>query len=202
MANTLPEASVQFCKQHGKAFLRWLKDNTVKCVCTISFGPDEQKQRGVIDADTVLLCRRCYVPLGLHQVCCATLVPTPAAHATAASAVLAARPRSRCALLPLCHGRLSRSLASLSALATASAAAAATALTATLATATAPPPHRRPSPRRPRCQPRRHPRRCPHRRRRHCGAAATTVAARDRAAVTDPLLPQFAFLERPSRCVP
>ena len=54
MANTLPEASVKYCEKHGQAFLLWLKDNTVECACNISFGPDEDKQRGVIDADTVI----------------------------------------------------------------------------------------------------------------------------------------------------
>jgi len=57
-----------FAEQHGPALLQWLQINTVECACTTPFGPDENLQRGTIDLTTSLACRRCYVPLGLHDV--------------------------------------------------------------------------------------------------------------------------------------
>ena len=46
----------------------WLQDNTVDCACSTPFGPDETLQRGTIDLTTSIACRRCFVPLGLHNV--------------------------------------------------------------------------------------------------------------------------------------
>ena len=57
-----------FVEQHGPALLEWLRTNTVECACTTPFGPDENLQRGTIDLTTSIACRRCYVPLGLHDV--------------------------------------------------------------------------------------------------------------------------------------
>ena len=57
-----------FVELHGPALLQWLQTNTVECACTTPFGPDENLQRGTIDLTTSIACRRCYVPLGLHDV--------------------------------------------------------------------------------------------------------------------------------------
>ena len=57
-----------FAEQHGPALLQWLQTNTVECACTTPFGPDENLRRGTIDLTTSISCRRCYVPLGLHDV--------------------------------------------------------------------------------------------------------------------------------------
>ena len=57
-----------FVQLHGPALLQWLRTNTVECACTTPFGPDENLQRGTIDLTTSIACRRCYVPLGLHDV--------------------------------------------------------------------------------------------------------------------------------------
>ena len=57
-----------FAEQHGPALLQWLQTNTVECACTTPFGPDENLRRGTIDLTTSIACRRCYVPLGLHDV--------------------------------------------------------------------------------------------------------------------------------------
>ena len=59
-----------FVAKHGGIFASWLQDNTVECACEeLRFGPDEKLQRGqTIDADTVIHCRRCYVPLGIRDV--------------------------------------------------------------------------------------------------------------------------------------
>ena len=65
MSNMTAEAFVEL---HGPALLRWLQTNTVECVRTTPFGPDENLQRGTIDLTTSIACRRCYVPLGLHDV--------------------------------------------------------------------------------------------------------------------------------------
>ena len=55
-----------FCETHCEAIVTWLRDNTTECACdTIRFGPDDKLQRGdLIDTTTVILCRRCYVPVG------------------------------------------------------------------------------------------------------------------------------------------
>jgi hypothetical protein len=57
-----------FVEQHGPDLLQWLQTNTVECACTTPFGPDENLRRGTIDLTTSISCRRCYVPLGLHDV--------------------------------------------------------------------------------------------------------------------------------------
>ena len=57
-----------FAEQHGPALLQWLQTNTVECACTTTFGPNENLRRGTIDLTTSIACRRCYVPLGLHDV--------------------------------------------------------------------------------------------------------------------------------------
>ena len=57
-----------FVERHGPALLQWLQTNTVECACSTPFGPDENLQRGTIDLTTSIACRRCYVPLGLHDV--------------------------------------------------------------------------------------------------------------------------------------
>ena len=77
-----------FVKKHGPALLRWLENNTVECACPTPFGPDESLQRGTVDLTTSIACRRCYVPLGLHNVRLALLrgdpnpnpCPVPNAH--------------------------------------------------------------------------------------------------------------------------
>ena len=77
-----------FVEKHGPALLRWLKNNTVECACPTPFGPDESLQRGTVDLTTSIACRRCYVPLGLHNVRLALLrgdpnpnpCPVPNAH--------------------------------------------------------------------------------------------------------------------------
>ena len=66
-----------FVEKHGGRIVKWLHDNTVDCACDqIRFGPDEKLQRfkkedkeAAIDVTTVISCRRCYVPVGLHEVC-------------------------------------------------------------------------------------------------------------------------------------
>ena len=54
--------------------MQWLQDNTKDCECDqMRFGPDEKLRRfrkdEAIDVATVISCRRCYVPVGLHDVC-------------------------------------------------------------------------------------------------------------------------------------
>ena len=57
-----------FVERHGPALLQWLQANTVECACSTPFGPNETLQRGTIYLTTSIACRRCYVPLGLHDV--------------------------------------------------------------------------------------------------------------------------------------
>ena len=59
-----------FVEMHGETIVKWLAENVDECACDeITFGTDEKLQRGeTIDAETVVLCRRCYVPVGLHAV--------------------------------------------------------------------------------------------------------------------------------------
>ena len=70
-----------FCEKHGRAIVRWLRDNTTECDCdsALKFGADEKlahkKEDKKVDADTVILCRRCFVPVGLHNVCLRTAQP-------------------------------------------------------------------------------------------------------------------------------
>ena len=61
--------SAIFCSAHGVTFAAWLRDNTQECKCDEKYGNDETRQRGdVINADTEILCRRCFVPVGLPDV--------------------------------------------------------------------------------------------------------------------------------------
>ena len=56
----------QYATEHGAAMVEWLRDNTVECACALPFGCDENHRTGgKIDADTEILCRRCFVPFGL-----------------------------------------------------------------------------------------------------------------------------------------
>ena len=71
----------EYREAHGDTFVEWLRDNTVQCACEHRYGADETKRRGeVIDADTEITCRRCFVPIGLHPVsprCPAPRCPAP-----------------------------------------------------------------------------------------------------------------------------
>ena len=59
----------QYVSAHGEAFTEWLQENTEECECDVKYGNDETRQRGdVINADTEILCRRCFVPVGLQDV--------------------------------------------------------------------------------------------------------------------------------------
>ena len=61
--------SAEFCSAHGDTFVAWLRDNTQECKCDEKYGNDEARQRGdVINADNEILCRRCFVPVGLQDV--------------------------------------------------------------------------------------------------------------------------------------
>ena len=61
--------SAEFCSAHGNTFVAWLRDNTQECKCDEKYGNDEARQRGdVINADNEILCRRCFVPVGLQAV--------------------------------------------------------------------------------------------------------------------------------------
>ena len=73
-----------FHKKYGKKIATWLRDNTSECACDSSllFGADEKlahpKEGGrtiMVDTDTVMLCRRCFVPVGLTNVCLRTAQP-------------------------------------------------------------------------------------------------------------------------------
>ena len=66
-----------FVERHGRALLQWLQANTVECACSTPFGPDESLQRGTIDLTTSIACRRCFIPLGLHDVRLPRGNPTP-----------------------------------------------------------------------------------------------------------------------------
>ena len=66
-----PHPAELFCKAHGAAFVEWLEENTVECDCEVKYGCDETKRHGdeaFVNADTELTCRRCFVPIGLHDV--------------------------------------------------------------------------------------------------------------------------------------
>ena len=59
----------EFCSAHGKAFVTWLQKNTEECKCKEKYANDETKQTsGAIDVETEILCRRCFVPVGLKDV--------------------------------------------------------------------------------------------------------------------------------------
>ena len=59
----------QYATEHGAAMVEWLRDNTVECACALPFGCDDaHRTGGVIDAETQISCRRCFVPIGLHDV--------------------------------------------------------------------------------------------------------------------------------------
>ena len=72
--------AVEFCHAHGHTFVRWLKSNTVECACEQKYACDETKRHGVItiDAEKEILCRRCFVPIGLHPVSLRAPIPGPA----------------------------------------------------------------------------------------------------------------------------
>ena len=70
--------SAEFCSAHGDTFVAWLRDNTQECKCDEKYGNDEARQRGdVINADTEILCRRCFVPVGLQDVRLREPAPLP-----------------------------------------------------------------------------------------------------------------------------
>ena len=86
----------EFDQLHGSDAVKWLKDNVTACACPSGrFARDEKHvrvpaDRDPIDAETVLACRRCYVPLGLDNVRVAPRpnphpAPPPPAAAAAAS---------------------------------------------------------------------------------------------------------------------
>ena len=76
-------AAEQYAAEHGGAFVRWLQDNTVECCCEEPYTCDaDHRTGGTINADTELLCRRCFVPVGLQDV--SLLRPSPALHPRAA----------------------------------------------------------------------------------------------------------------------
>ena len=59
----------EYVQAHGATFVEWLQDNTVECACEHQYGSDESKRHGeTIDAETEITCRRCFVPIGLHDV--------------------------------------------------------------------------------------------------------------------------------------
>ena len=69
--------------KHGDAFVKWLQENTVDCCCEHKYAcAADHRHGGVIDATTELLCRRCFVPVGLNDV--SLLRPSPALHPRAA----------------------------------------------------------------------------------------------------------------------
>ena len=69
----------EYCEAHGATFVEWLRDNTVECACEHKYGADETKRRGdVIDVQTEITCRRCFVPIGLHPVSLRAPIPGPA----------------------------------------------------------------------------------------------------------------------------
>ena len=72
--------AVEFCHAHGHTFVRWLKSNTVECACEQKYACDETTRHGVItiDAEKEILCRRCFVPIGLHPVSLRAPIPGPA----------------------------------------------------------------------------------------------------------------------------
>ena len=72
-------AAQQYAAKHGGAFVKWLQENTVECCCEHKYACDaDRRTGGVIDATTELLCRRCFVPVGLNDV--SLLRPSPALH--------------------------------------------------------------------------------------------------------------------------
>ena len=81
----------EYCEAHGGTFVEWLQDNTVECACEHKYGADETKRRGeVIDAETEITCRRCFVPIGLHPVSLRAPIPGPAPPAPLPAAAAAA----------------------------------------------------------------------------------------------------------------
>ena len=69
----------EYREAHGDTFVEWLRDNTVECACEHKYGSDETKRRGdVIDVQTEITCRRCFVPIGLHPVSLRAPIPGPA----------------------------------------------------------------------------------------------------------------------------
>ena len=95
-------AAQQYAAKHGGAFVKWLQENTVECCCEHKYAcAADHRTGGVIDATTELLCRRCFVPVGLNEV--SLLRPSPALHPRAAvrrrrRPTRALRPASRTAL--------------------------------------------------------------------------------------------------------
>ena len=59
----------EFCAQHGSMFVAWLQDNTIECACEDKYACDQSaRTSGMIDAETMLECRRCFVPVGKEDV--------------------------------------------------------------------------------------------------------------------------------------
>ena len=49
---------------HGDGFVAFLRQHTSECACEPKFAPNLDMRRGnTIDAETELLCLRCYVPI-------------------------------------------------------------------------------------------------------------------------------------------
>ena len=81
----------EYREAHGDTFVEWLRDNTVECACEHKYGADETKRRGdVIDVQTEITCRRCFVPIGLHPVSLRAPIPGPAPPAPLPAAAAAA----------------------------------------------------------------------------------------------------------------
>ena len=69
--------SAEFRSAHGDTFVAWLRDNTQECKCDEKYGNDETHQQKFITADTEILCRRCFVPVGLQDVRLREPAPLP-----------------------------------------------------------------------------------------------------------------------------
>ena len=58
----------EWCARYGETFVEWLRKKTVPCKCQPAFGCEETLRRGAIDVESVISCRRCYVPVSLQPV--------------------------------------------------------------------------------------------------------------------------------------
>ena len=69
-----PSQAEKYAEAHCDTLVDWLKNNTVPCACAEKYTRCEKNGACFgLDENKRLLCRRCYVPLGLKKVSLHTL---------------------------------------------------------------------------------------------------------------------------------
>ena len=69
-----PSQAEEYAEAHCDTLVDWLKNNTMPCACAEKYTRCEKNGACFgLDENKRLLCRRCYVPLGLKKVSLHTL---------------------------------------------------------------------------------------------------------------------------------